>query len=167
VKGRHRAEATTQPEPAGVDRIFLDHALLPEGWAQDVLIEVADGFIQSIASGSTSDNARRLKGIALPGLPNIHSHAFQRAMAGLAETRGPDHDNFWTWREAMYRMLAVWTPDDVEAIAAFSQMEMLERGFTAVSEFHYLHHDESGTPYADLSEMCQRIVAAAETSGSD
>ena len=86
-------------------------------------------------------------------------------MAGLAERRGPQADSFWTWREVMYRFLARLTPDDVEAIAAFAYMEMLEAGFTTVGEFHYLHHDSDGRPYADLGEMAERIAAAAETTG--
>src|SRR5262249_10958271 len=111
------------------------------------------------------DGAERLAGIAVPGLPNLHSHAFQRGMAGLAERRGPTMDSFWTWREVMYRFLDRLTPDDVEAIAAFTYMEMLEAGFTTVGEFHYLHHDVDGRPYADLGEMTQRIVAAGAETG--
>ena len=84
--------------------------------------------------------AERLAGIAVPGVANVHSHAFQRAMAGLVERRGPEDDSFWTWREVMYRFLARMTPDDVEAIAALAYVEMLEAGFTAVGEFHYLHN---------------------------
>jgi formiminoglutamate deiminase len=102
-----------------------------------------------------------VRGIALPGLPNVHCHSFQKAMAGLAERRGPEHDSFWTWREVMYRFLAALTPDDVEAIAAYAFMDMLEAGFTAVAEFHYLHHDVDGRPYADVGEMASRIAAAA------
>ena len=86
-------------------------------------------------------------------MPNLHCHAFQKGMAGLAERRGPAHDSFWTWREVMYRFLRVLSPDDVEAIAAYAYMEMLEAGFTAVGEFHYLHHDIEGQPYADIAEL--------------
>src|SRR5262245_66411615 len=86
-------------------------------------------------------------------------------MAGLAERRGPAHDSFWTWREVMYRFLAALTPDDVEAITAYAYMEMLEAGFTAVGEFHYLHHDSDGRPYADIAEMAVRIGAAASEVG--
>ena len=105
---------------------------------------------------------QHVSGLAIPGLPNLHCHAFQRGMAGLAERRGPAHDSFWTWREVMYRFLGRLTPDDVEAIAAFAYMQMLEAGFTAVGEFHYLHHDIDGRPYADLGEMAARIAAAAQ-----
>ncbi len=103
--------------------------------------------------------------IAVPGLANLHSHAFQRAMAGLTERRGSQTDSFWTWREAMYRFVERLTPDDLEAIAAFAYMEMLEAGFTWVAEFHYLHHQPDGRPYDNLAEMSERIVAAADQAG--
>ena len=141
---------------------LFDHALLPEGWARDVRVDVADGTILAVRAGAPRDGAEYMAGIALPGLPNLHCHAFQRAMAGLAERAGPTGDSFWTWREVMYGFLADLTPDDVESIAAFAYMEMLEAGFTAVGEFHYLHHDIDGQPYADLGEMAARIAAAAD-----
>ena len=94
-------------------------------------------------------------------MPNLHSHAFQRGMAGLAETRGPSADSFWTWREVMYRFALSMTPDQVEAVAAQLYVEMLEAGFTRVGEFHYLHHDRDGRPYANIAEMAERIAAAA------
>ncbi len=144
--------------------LFFDHALLPSGWARDVRIGVEDGAIVSVAHGAAGDGAEHIGGIAVPGLPNLHSHAFQRGMAGLAERRGPRADSFWTWREVMYRFLGRLSPDDVEGIAAFAYMEMLETGFTTVGEFHYLHHDVDGRPYADIGEMAKRIAAAsAET----
>jgi len=144
---------------------LFDHALLPDGWARDVRVDVADGAIVRVTPAAPRDGARHVPGIAVPGLPNVHCHAFQKAMAGLAERRGPAHDSFWTWREVMYRFLAALTPDDVEAIAAYAYMEMLEAGFTAVGEFHYLHHDIDGRAYADIGEMCARIAAAATTTG--
>ena len=94
-------------------------------------------------------------------MPNLHSHAFQRGMAGLAETRGPGADSFWSWREVMYRFALSMTPDHVEAVAAQLYAEMLEAGFSRVGEFHYLHHDVDGRPYADIAEMAARIAAAA------
>jgi formimidoylglutamate deiminase len=137
-------------------------ALLPSGWADDVGVSVDDqGLIAKVTPGSAPDDAERIAGLALPGMPNLHCHAFQRGMAGLAERRGPVGDSFWTWREVMYRFLSRLTPDDVEAIAAYAYMEMLEAGFTTVGEFHYLHHDPDGQPYADIGEMAARIVAAA------
>ena len=120
---------------------------------------------RAVTAGATRDGAAHVPGLAIPGLPNLHCHAFQRGMAGLAERRGPAHDSFWTWREVMYRFLGRLTPDDVEAIAAFAYMQMLEAGFTAVGEFHYLHHDIDGRPYADLGEMAARIAAAASATG--
>jgi formimidoylglutamate deiminase len=144
--------------------LFFDHALLPSGWARDVRVGVEGGVIVSVAAGAARDGAEHIDGIAVAGLPNLHCHAFQRGMAGLAERRGPQADSFWTWREVMYRFLGRLSPDDVEAIAAFAYVEMLETGFTTVGEFHYLHHDVDGRPYADIGEMATRIAAAsAET----
>jgi formimidoylglutamate deiminase len=144
---------------------LFDHALLPAGWARQVRIDVADGLIVAVQPGSPAGDAERIAGIALPGLPNLHCHAFQRAMAGLAERRGPTSDSFWTWREVMYGFLAELAPDDLDAIAAFAYMEMLETGFTAVGEFHYLHHDVDGRPFADIGEMAARIGVAAAQAG--
>jgi formiminoglutamate deiminase len=148
-----------------VTAFFFEHALLPQGWARDVRIEVADGTIVAVKPHAAAAGAERIAGIALPGLPNLHCHAFQRGMAGLSERRGPAHDSFWTWREVMYRFLSALTPDDVEAIAAFAYMEMLEAGYTAVGEFHYLHHGIDGQPFADLGEMTARIANAANETG--
>ena len=145
--------------------LHFDDALLPSGWARQVRVDVEDGTIASVAANAPADGAKHVAGIALPGLPNLHCHAFQRGMAGLAERRGPAHDSFWTWREVMYRFLDRLTPDDVEAIAAFAYMEMLERGFTAVGEFHYLHHDRDGAPFADIGEMAARIASASQMAG--
>lgn len=146
-------------------KLYFDHALFADGWAHGAGLDVDRGFIRAAAGGVSPDGRERIAGIALPGLPNLHSHAFQRAMAGLAETRGPAGDSFWTWRQVMYRFLGNLTPDDVEAIAAMAFMEMLEGGFTAVAEFHYLHHDRDGAPFADRAEMAARIAAAAAESG--
>jgi formimidoylglutamate deiminase len=145
--------------------LFFDHALLPDGWAADARIEVADGEITHVTPAAPREGAEHVPGIAIPGLPNLHCHAFQKGMAGLAERRGPAHDSFWTWREVMYRFLRVLSPDDVEAIAAYAYMEMLEAGFTAVGEFHYLHHDPDGRPYNDIAELMVRIAAAAGETG--
>jgi formiminoglutamate deiminase len=144
---------------------FFDHALLPTGWARDVRVDIANGGIAKVTPNAARDGAQHVAGLAIPGMPNLHCHAFQRGMAGLAERRGPAHDSFWTWREVMYRFLGKLTPDDAEAIAAFAYMQMLETGFTAVGEFHYLHHDVDGRPYADLGEMAARIAAAASATG--
>jgi len=147
-------------------QLFVAEALLESGWHPDVLIEIEGRTIKSIAPGAVApSSAVRIEGAAVPGVANVHSHAFQRAMAGLAERRGPDDDDFWTWREVMYRFLARLTPGDVEAIAAMAYVEMLEAGFTAIGEFHYLHNAPDGARYADPAEMGGRIVAAAEGSG--
>ncbi len=135
-------------------------AWLADGWAHDVLLTVADGTITALESDAAAGDAMRLPGVALPGMPNLHSHAFQRGMAGLAQ-RGGD---FWSWREVMYRFQAALTPDDIEAIAALAYMEMLEAGFTSVAEFHYVHHGPDGTRYDDPAELSARIAAAAEAS---
>ncbi len=103
--------------------------------------------------------------VALPGMPNVHSHGFQRGMAGLTEYRGPEADNFWSWRELMYRFVARMTPEDVEAITAQSYVDMLEAGFTRVGEFHYVHHDVDGKDYSNPAEMATRIAAAAASTG--
>jgi formiminoglutamate deiminase len=138
---------------------------LNSGWARDVRVDVSAGAIARVTPNAPPDDAQHVSGFAIPGMPNLHCHAFQRGMAGLAEKRGPAHDSFWTWREVMYRFLGKLTPDDAEAIAAFAFMQMLETGFTAVGEFHYLHHDVDGRPYADLGEMAARIAAAAHQTG--
>src|SRR5690349_1323948 len=146
-------------------KLILDHALLPDGWARRVAVDIDGGTVLSVHPDAPADGRERIAGICLPGLPNLHSHTFQRAMAGLAETRGPENDSFWTWRQAMYRFLGNLTPDDVEAVAAFAMMEMIEGGFTALAEFHYLHHAPDGRPYADVAELAGRIAAAADETG--
>ncbi len=141
------------------------HALLPDGWARDVRLQVCDGCIASVDVGVPAQRSDTAVEILVPGLPNLHSHAFQRGMAGLTEIGGGDGDSFWSWRELMYRFLARLVPDAVEAIAAQAYMEMLESGFTRVGEFHYLHHDADGNAYADPAEMSARIAAAAAQTG--
>jgi formimidoylglutamate deiminase len=151
---------------ATVTEIHVARALLEDGWRRDVLITIDGGTIAAVAPDTPpTSKAQRFSGIAVPGVANVHSHAFQRAMAGLVERRGPEDDSFWTWREVMYRFLATMTPDDIEAIAAWAYVEMLEAGFTSVGEFHYLHNAPDGAHYADPAETGGRIVAAAEQSG--
>lgn len=146
--------------------LFAELALLPDGWSRDVRFEIADdGSLARVTSGSQADGAPRAAGPVIPGMPNLHSHAFQRAMAGLAERAGPGDDSFWTWREVMYGFVRRLTPEQVEAIAAQLYLEMLKAGYTAVGEFHYLHHDPEGRPYNDLAEMSRRILAAARHTG--
>ncbi|MFT7595822.1 MAG: formimidoylglutamate deiminase [Paracoccaceae bacterium] len=142
-------------------------ALLADGWAQDVTVEIgADGRIASVGRTPGDLPVDHHVDILLAAPGNVHSHAFQRAMAGLTERRGTgDQDTFWTWRQLMYRFLDQLTPDDVQAIAAQVQMEMLETGYAAIGEFHYLHHQPDGTSYDDLAEMSTRIAAAAAQTG--
>ena len=146
---------------------FAAHALLPEGWRRDVRIACDEaGLITAVTPDAAPAAARRLRGHVIPGIANLHSHAFQRAMAGGAERRSPaGQDSFWTWREAMYRFALSVSPEDAQAIAAQLYAECLTRGFTQIAEFHYLHHAPDGTPYADRSEMAQRLFAAAESTG--
>ena len=143
---------------------WFHHALLPSGWAADVRIDVDGGRIATVTAAA-APHGSRFDGIAIPGVPNVHSHAFQRGMAGLTEIRGPGEDSFWTWRELMYRFLAHLGPDEVEAITAYAFMRMLESGYTTVGEFHYLHHAPDGQPYADPAELAARIIQAASTTG--
>lgn len=145
---------------------FADQALLPSGWAADVRFDVdAAGDLTAVTPGGSVDGARRLHGVAVPGMPDLHSHAFQRAMAGLAERAGPGGDSFWSWRDVMYRFLAKLSPDDIEAIAAQLYVELLKHGYTAVAEFHYLHNDPTGGPYENRGELAERILHAAGATG--
>jgi formiminoglutamate deiminase len=146
-------------------RIHARQALLPEGWASGVSLALEDGQIRKVAVGAAAAPGDERVGTLLPAMPNLHSHAFQRAMAGLAERRGPGEDTFWTWRETMYRFALSMTPDQMEAVAAQLYVEMLEAGFGRVGEFHYLHHDRDGNPYANVGEMAERIAAAAAETG--
>ncbi len=149
-----------------MDKLHLDRALTPTGWRDNVTVAVGpDGRIAAITEGPAAAGAARLGGIVLPGLPNLHSHAFQRGMAGLTEVAGTGEDSFWTWRDWMYRFALALEPEDVEAIAALAYVEMLEAGFTTVGEFHYLHHGRDGRPYADPAELGRRCIAAAEATG--
>ena len=118
----------------GVTFHAFETALLPDGWAREVRLGVEDGRIVSVAADATPEASDVRSAIGLPGLPNLHSHAFQRAMAGLTEARGPEGDSFWTWRDLMYRFVERLSPDDVEAIAAQAFAEMLETGFTRVGD---------------------------------
>ena len=151
--------------------LFFKSALLPDGWANKVRIEVADdGVISSVTPDLDPPDGRWDGAIAIPGLSNLHSHAFQRAMAGLGERMGRERlgsadDDFWSWRETMYSFVQQIGPDDLEAIAAELYVEMLEAGFTAVGEFHYLHHQPDGAPYDDPAEMSVRLIAAAHETG--
>ena len=145
--------------------LHFGSALLPSGWADNVQVVVTGDTITSVTTGALPGIGDEHHRLAIPGVASLHSHAFQRGMAGLAEIRGDTADTFWTWREVMYRFALSMTPDDTEAVATLLYVEMLEQGFTRVGEFHYLHHDHDGLPYADLAEMTTRIARAAESAG--
>jgi formimidoylglutamate deiminase len=145
--------------------LWFESALLEDGWADRVRLCLSGGRIERVEVGVDPAAGDERHFAALPGLPNVHSHAFQRAMAGLAEVRGRADDDFWSWRELMYRFVGRIGPDECEAIAAQAYAEMLEAGFTRVGEFHYLHHAPDGSRYDDVAEMSGRIAAAADTAG--
>ncbi|MDF3935095.1 formimidoylglutamate deiminase [Pseudomonas citronellolis] len=146
--------------------LFAERALLPNGWARDVRFEIgADGLLARVEAEASSEGAERLRGPVLPGMPNLHSHAFQRAMAGLAEVAGNPNDSFWTWRELMYRLVGRITPEQLQVIARQLYIEMLKAGYTGVAEFHYVHHDRDGKPYAEPAELSLRVSQAASEAG--
>ncbi len=143
-----------------------EHLWRPDGWLRPGYVAVdASGFITSIGDAPPSARAERISGYVIPGMPNLHSHAFQRALAGLTEHATGSEDTFWSWRKAMYGFLERLTPEDVEAIATELYVEMLEAGYTAVGEFHYLHHDQNGEPYDNPGEMSDRLIAASHRAG--
>lgn len=145
--------------------IFAERVLTPSGWADNVRIEIEAGRIRSLTAGTAPQSGDERHAILVPGMGNVHSHAFQRAMAGLTEMPGPGSDNFWSWRDLMYRFALGFDPDQLEAVATQLYVEMLEAGFTRVGEFHYLHHDKNGEPYSDIAEHSIRIAAAAKATG--
>lgn len=148
--------------------LFADHAWLPDGWRRNVLLEWdASGTLKRVTPDAPTPTARvaRAAGPLLPGMPNLHSHAFQRAMAGLTEYRANATDNFWSWRDLMYRFAAKISPQGLAAIAQWLYIEMLKAGYTSVCEFHYVHHTPEGSRYAHVPELAERVVDAARTSG--
>lgn len=147
--------------------LFAHHALLPQGWADNVLLQWDDaGTLTCVEAGlSPPAGTRRVDGVLLPGLPNLHSHAFQRAFAGLTEHRSAEQDSFWSWRALMYGFAQSLTPDALQAIATQLYIEMLQAGYTAVCEFHYVHHQPDGRVHADAAEMSLRLAAAAREAG--
>ncbi len=145
--------------------LWFESALLPSGWARGVRLTSDGGRIGQLSTDVDPLPGDERHAIALPGLPNVHSHAFQRGLAGLTERRGPGEDSFWSWRELMYRFVERIGPEELEAVSALCFAEMLEAGFTHVGEFHYLHHDRDGSPFAERGELAVRIAAAAAQSG--
>jgi formimidoylglutamate deiminase len=145
--------------------IFAKRALLPKGWSENVRVCVEHGSISEIATNTKPMPSDANVDTLLPALSNLHSHSFQRAMAGMTEFRAAGRDSFWTWRELMYRFVNRITPDQMQAIAALVFMEMQEAGYAAVGEFHYVHHQTCGAPYDDIAELSNQIYAAAKTTG--
>ncbi|MDR5856159.1 formimidoylglutamate deiminase [Caballeronia sp. LZ062] len=148
--------------------LFAAHALLPDGWRTNVLLEWSDvGTLVAVTPDTTvvPADAARAAGPVLPGMPNLHSHAFQRAMAGLTEYRANPTDSFWSWRDLMYRFAARITPETLGAIARWLYVEMLKAGYTSVCEFHYVHHAQDGSRHAHPAEMAQRVVDSASETG--
>lgn len=147
--------------------LFAADALLPTGWARKVLLrwDASGALVHVQPDAACPEGVPHAEGPVLPGLPNLHSHAFQRGMAGLTEYRGQSEDSFWSWRTLMYRFANKLTPNLLEAIAFGLYVEMLEAGYTSVCEFHYVHHDQDGRPYADDAELAQALLRAAERAG--
>ncbi len=144
---------------------FADHIWLPHGWGEKVRVDVGAGRLLEVAESAEREGAEYLGRYVLPGMPNLHSHAFQRAMAGLAERQTNPEDSFWTWRETMYAFAGRIGPDELRAIAAQLYVEMLKAGYTHVCEFHYLHHQLDGKPYADPATMSLALIEAAREAG--
>lgn len=147
-------------------KYFFEKACLPGGWQKDVLITVdARGLICAVVPDARDEGAEKTGGFALPGFPNSHSHAFQKALAGRTEFKANHKDNFWGWRSLMYQFAGALDPEDCTNIASFLYLEMLKSGYSAVAEFHYLHHQPGGMAFDDPAEMSMAIVNAAQTVG--
>lgn len=147
-----------------MQKVFAHKALLPDGWSDAVMLDIEDGCLQSVAAGQAQRDADTVVGFAIPGLTNAHSHAFQRALAGHTEERSPaGRDSFWTWRERMYALAAVVDAPILYALARQAYSEMLEAGYTAVAEFHYLHREPGSDELDDA--MFDALRRAADDSG--
>ncbi len=149
-----------------IRKFKFETALLPDGWASDVLVDVDEaGLIASVTPGSSEAAHVGISGAAVPAVPNVHSHAHQRAMIGLAERSGPGSDSFWTWRETMYGFARSMEPEDLEAVAAQLYVETLKSGSSVIGEFQYLHHQRDGMSYYEPGELSLRCVQAARRAG--
>jgi formimidoylglutamate deiminase len=146
-------------------RLWFHRAMLSDGWATSVRLTLRQGRIEAVEAGVQPQAGDERHEIGLPGLPNLHSHAFQRAMAGRAERRTDAADDFWLWRTRMYELAGVVEPQDLQAIAALAYAEMLQAGFVRVGEFHYLHNARDGQAYDDPGEMAASLAAAAAETG--
>jgi formimidoylglutamate deiminase len=152
-------------ESAAMTECFAEYAWLPQGWGENTRLRIEAGALGEVDESANGIGASPIGRFVLPGMPNLHSHAFQRAMAGLAERQSNPQDNFWSWREVMYAFAGRVGPDDLRAIAAQLYVEMLKAGYTQVCEFHYLHHQPDGRPYADPAAMSLALVEAAREAG--
>lgn len=146
-------------------RVFAKRAYLETGWAHDVRVVIYEGEITKISTSSFPETGDIRVDTLLPALSNLHSHSFQRAMAGMTEFRAKGRESFWTWRDLMYRFLDHLTPDQIGAIAALAFTEMQKSGYAAVGEFHYIHHAPGGQAYDNPAELSSQIMAAAQTTG--
>jgi formimidoylglutamate deiminase len=146
--------------------LLFERALLPRGVARRVAVDIGgDGSLRQVTADAPSNTRSVVRGLAICGIPNLHSHAFQRGMAGATEVAGSGDNSFWGWRETMYRFVGRLTPADVAAIAAMAYVEMLESGYTSVAEFHYLHHQPDGSAYPDRTAMAAALRSAAQQAG--
>jgi formiminoglutamate deiminase len=148
-----------------MQEIFAARALTKEGWKQDVALGIDGGRIAFLRGAQTPSSKAYRVDTLLPAMANLHSHSFQRAMAGMTEVRASGPDSFWTWRRLMYQFIDHLTPDQMEAIAALTFMEMQEAGYAAVGEFHYVHNQSGGAQYDVQNELSERIFAAARQTG--
>ena len=147
-------------------RFFAKTVLLPEGWANDVSITTDDnGLITTVETNSTAQAATVLNGVVIPGMPNLHSHAFQYAFAGQSEFATAEQDSFWTWRKLMYQFLETRGAEELENIATQLYSKMLQKGYTHVGEFHYIHHQPDGTRYDDPAHLAHAMIRAAQKTG--
>lgn len=147
-------------------RLYAKTALLKTGWASDVCMDIdGNGMILAIEKDASDAGAEQMSGPVIAGMTNLHSHAFQRVMAGMAERRGATTDSFWTWRDIMYKLVAKLNPDEMEAVALRLYVECLKRGYTGVCEFHYVHHQANGRAYDNRAETSLAIMNAAKRAG--
>ncbi|MEE4245056.1 MAG: formimidoylglutamate deiminase [Kangiellaceae bacterium] len=144
--------------------LFAEKILLSDGWASDVTLEITNGIISSIKQGK-ANNAETVDGPVIPGMANLHSHAFQKAFVGMTEFRTSNQDSFWSWRDSMYRLLVQLTPEQLKTVGEYLYLQMLSFGYTSCAEFHYLHHQPNGVKYDDPATMSKVLVDAADNVG--
>jgi formimidoylglutamate deiminase len=162
---RHRPASGASAYTDDTVAFHFSSALLPEGWVANVRVDIVDGKFASVEPDVVAGTSDERAAVVVPGVCNVHSHGFQRGMAGLTEFRGPAADNFWSWRTLMYRFVARMSPEDIDAVSALAYVEMLESGFTRVGEFHYVHHDPAGNSYTNLAETAVHVAAAVARTG--